>query len=148
MSTARVYLSGIGAAFDNVRTTRESFGRAGAVRRISSVRRNESSYFFRYLPSPPYQDNPVLHLYAGLVCLYLVQPTGASAGLTGVRSLRDAEHYLERAKFLDPNNVVARTWLQMVYTISSNTSCIRNLWCSLVAGTGYILTGSTSVTWI
>ncbi|KAJ6628868.1 hypothetical protein B0H10DRAFT_1989558 [Mycena sp. CBHHK59/15] len=28
-----------------------------------------------YLPSFPYQDNPVLHLYAGLLSLYIAQPT-------------------------------------------------------------------------
>jgi len=27
-----------------------------------------------YLPSLPYQDNPVLHVYAGLISLYLAQP--------------------------------------------------------------------------
>ena len=30
--------------------------------------------FIRYLPSYPYQDNPVLHVYAGLIALYLAQP--------------------------------------------------------------------------
>ena len=30
----------------------------------------------RYLPSYPYQDNPVLHIYAGLIALYLAQPPG------------------------------------------------------------------------
>lgn len=27
----------------------------------------------RYLPSFPYQDNPILHIYAGLLCFYLSQ---------------------------------------------------------------------------
>ena len=30
--------------------------------------------FARYLPSSPYEDNPTLHTYAGLVCIYLAQP--------------------------------------------------------------------------
>jgi hypothetical protein len=28
----------------------------------------------RYLPAFPYQDNPVLHVYAGLIKLFLAQP--------------------------------------------------------------------------
>jgi len=28
-----------------------------------------------YLPSFPYQDNPILHTYAGLISLYLAQPS-------------------------------------------------------------------------
>ena len=28
----------------------------------------------RYLPSYPYQDNSVLHVYAGLIALYIAQP--------------------------------------------------------------------------
>lgn len=30
--------------------------------------------FDRYLPSLPYQDNPVLHVYAGFISLFLAQP--------------------------------------------------------------------------
>lgn len=29
----------------------------------------------RYLPSFPYQDNPVLHTYAGMICMYIAQET-------------------------------------------------------------------------
>ncbi|KAI0700753.1 hypothetical protein BC835DRAFT_1265899 [Cytidiella melzeri] len=65
-----------------------------------------------YLPSPPYQDNPVLHLYAGLVCLYLAQSLQAAAGHAGKRTLRDAEQYLERTRQLDPENVIAVAWLE------------------------------------
>lgn len=34
---------------------------------------NILSIFSRYLPSFPYQDNPVLHTYAGLLCIFLSQ---------------------------------------------------------------------------
>lgn len=53
-----------------------------------------------YLPSFPYQDNPVLHIYAGLLCLHLAQkPDGdfteispmfvpfTSLRLSGIRQL-------------------------------------------------------------
>lgn len=68
----------------------------------------------RYLPSQPYQDSPVLHLYAGLICLYLAQPSRANTAYIGVRTLRDAEHYFERVKYLDPDNIIATTWLEKV----------------------------------
>ncbi|KAI0750952.1 hypothetical protein C8Q80DRAFT_1099889 [Daedaleopsis nitida] len=32
-----------------------------------------------YLPSYPYQDNAVLHTYAGLIALYLAQPSGENS---------------------------------------------------------------------
>ncbi|KAI0787028.1 hypothetical protein BC629DRAFT_1288495 [Irpex lacteus] len=73
-----------------------------------------------YLPSPPYQDNPVLHLYAGLLCLYLAQPIPAD-GSTHLsrRTLRDAEHYLQRTRQLDPENTIASAWLDSVRLFSA-----------------------------
>ncbi|KZT29265.1 hypothetical protein NEOLEDRAFT_1174983 [Neolentinus lepideus HHB14362 ss-1] len=63
-----------------------------------------------YLPSFPYQDNPVLHAYAGLVALYLSQPQGerqeADVGL-----LRAAKTHLERSKTLDPDNMIVQGFL-------------------------------------
>ncbi|KAI0952336.1 hypothetical protein AcV7_008179 [Taiwanofungus camphoratus] len=79
-----------------------------------------------YLPSFPYQDNPVLHVYAGLISLYLAQPP---ANLThddghadelgwNASLLRDARSHLERAKLLDPDNVVAETFLDKLPILS------------------------------
>lgn len=82
---------------------------------------------FRYLPSPPYQDNPVLHLYAGLTYLYLAQPAEARARHTNTRTLRDAEHYFERAKSLDPDNVVAAAWLEKARQLVSLNSSSQML---------------------
>ncbi|KAL6305863.1 hypothetical protein BKA93DRAFT_816738 [Sparassis latifolia] len=75
-----------------------------------------------FLPSLPYQDNPVLHVYAGLICLYLAQPkanaliadelsdeSGWNAGL-----LREAQGHFERAKAIDADNTVATTFLEQV----------------------------------
>lgn len=77
-----------------------------------------------YLPSLPYQDNPVLHIYAGLLCLYLAQPKTVElvSGGQGEDSwnpslLRDAQSHLERAKALDPDNTVATTFLDKLPTI-------------------------------
>ncbi len=36
----------------------------------------------RYLPSYPYQDNPVFHTYAGLIALHLAQPAGGISSET------------------------------------------------------------------
>lgn len=33
----------------------------------------------RYLPSFPFQDNPVLHVYAGMISLYLSQPSNETS---------------------------------------------------------------------
>ncbi|KAI0089114.1 hypothetical protein BDY19DRAFT_890129 [Irpex rosettiformis] len=71
-----------------------------------------------YLPSPPYQDNPVLHLYAGLLCLYLAQPNPENPEHLNRRTLRDAEQYLQRTRQLDPDNTIAIAWLENVrYTL-------------------------------
>ncbi|TFY78723.1 hypothetical protein EWM64_g5293 [Hericium alpestre] len=89
-----------------------------------------------YLPSFPYQDNPVLHIYAGLMCLYLAQPaeegmsprniirdTLLSSALRKDRPfnpslLRDAQGHLERAKILDPDNIVAQAFLEKLPSIA------------------------------
>ncbi|GBE80008.1 hypothetical protein SCP_0212100 [Sparassis crispa] len=80
-----------------------------------------------FLPSLPYQDNPVLHVYAGLICLYLAQPkanaliadelsdeSGWNAGL-----LREAQGHFERAKAIDADNTVATTFLEQLPTITN-----------------------------
>ena len=97
-----------------------------------------------YLPSPPYQDNSVLHTYAGLLCLRLA-PTAETdmntsakgtckrfhnklvetdltlygiVGQSRVSSnqtlLREAKQHLERACALNPEGVVAQTFIQKV----------------------------------
>ena len=72
-----------------------------------------------YLPSPPYQDNPSLHVYAGMVCIYLAQPDEPATGTRGASSwneglLRQARQYFERAVALEQDDVVATSWLAKV----------------------------------
>lgn len=52
--------------------------RTAAVNPPLTGRSASHSHPHRYLPSYPYQDNPVLHVYAGLMALYLAQPASAS----------------------------------------------------------------------
>ncbi|KAH9999822.1 hypothetical protein BJV77DRAFT_939661 [Russula vinacea] len=73
-----------------------------------------------YLPSPPYQDNSVLHTYAGLLCLRLAQSTmdtNASRSSQGTL-LREAQQHLERARALDPEGVVAPAFIRRVRRLS------------------------------
>ncbi|KAF8969482.1 hypothetical protein BDZ97DRAFT_1653903 [Flammula alnicola] len=67
-----------------------------------------------YLPSFPYQDNPVLHIYAGLSSLSLAQSPSGSSNLFDRVLIRDAQTHLEHAKTLDPDNTVARAFLERV----------------------------------
>ncbi|KIM91107.1 hypothetical protein PILCRDRAFT_59492 [Piloderma croceum F 1598] len=77
-----------------------------------------------YLPSFPYQDNPVLHTYAGLICIYLAQPSAPlvhnedqlpdTPKSFNLILLRDAQAHLEHAKTLDPGNAVANGFLERV----------------------------------
>jgi len=98
-------------------------------------------YNHSYLPAFPYQDNPLLHLYAGLISLHLSQPSlneeeevanrissvvhlpnriGQSAKRHGngfnPNLLRDAQAYFERAKELDPENTLTQAFLARVFT--------------------------------
>jgi hypothetical protein len=90
----------------------------------------------RYLPTFPYTENPVLHIYAGLLCLYMAQPSqpaeGISEGETFLSNashsylykqcidtynpalLRDAQLHLERAKSIDSENEIAEVFLLKV----------------------------------
>jgi len=77
-----------------------------------------------YLPSFPYRDNPVLHIYAGLLCIFIAQ-LPESAGANGVEgttydsnSLSRAQIFLEHAKALDPHNIVASEFLHKLHSIS------------------------------
>ncbi|KAF9006543.1 hypothetical protein BDQ17DRAFT_289703 [Cyathus striatus] len=67
-----------------------------------------------YLPSFPYQDNPILHLYAGMICLFLSQPEQKEARGHDATLLREAQARIEHAKILDPNNIVAQGLLAKV----------------------------------
>ncbi|KAI0638332.1 hypothetical protein C8Q77DRAFT_1153995 [Trametes polyzona] len=73
-----------------------------------------------YLPSYPYQDNPVLHIYAGLIALYLAQPASDMSEETtygqgwDASHLRNAQAHFERARAIDPSNVVAETFLSQL----------------------------------
>ncbi|KAG8964801.1 hypothetical protein FRC03_001334, partial [Tulasnella sp. 419] len=84
-----------------------------------------------YLPSFPYQDNPVLQLYAGLIFLYQAQPSTTlptneptqehdgtpkskvSFANFSKAHLRSAQRHFERARSLDPGNVVAISYLAL-----------------------------------
>ncbi|EKM59258.1 uncharacterized protein PHACADRAFT_85783 [Phanerochaete carnosa HHB-10118-sp] len=72
-----------------------------------------------YLPSPPFQENSVLHAYAGLVCLYLAQPNPAADVSNEGRSLRDAQQYFDRARYLDTNDLVAAAWSNAVRRLAT-----------------------------
>ncbi|KAJ4479320.1 hypothetical protein J3R30DRAFT_3477521 [Lentinula aciculospora] len=69
-----------------------------------------------YLPSFPYQDNPVLHVYAGLLCFYLSQENLDSETSTTFQPglMREATAHLERAQVLDPGNIVAVSFLHKI----------------------------------
>ncbi|KAI9000870.1 hypothetical protein BD414DRAFT_406486 [Trametes punicea] len=90
-----------------------------------------------YLPSYPYQDNPVLHVYAGLIALYLAHPGSDSSEETiyGTRQgwneslLRDAQAHLERARTIDPLNVVAETFLSQVYQSIQHAVTVISAYC-------------------
>jgi len=88
-----------------------------------------------YLPSPPYQDNSVLHTYAGLLCLRLALSTDANAsrtaqGKSGNASeqplLREAQQHLERARVLDPEGVVAQVFIRRLATLTPENNTASN----------------------
>ncbi|KZT13038.1 uncharacterized protein LAESUDRAFT_639698 [Laetiporus sulphureus 93-53] len=74
-----------------------------------------------YLPSFPYQGNPVLQTYAGLLALYLAQPqTNADAPQESSALLRDAQFYFERAKAIDPKNAIAMAFIEQMPMITQH----------------------------
>lgn len=84
-----------------------------SVQRLPAPRQRADSTL-RYLPSPPFQENSVLNAYAGLICLYLAQPHRPCNQSNEGRSLRDAQQYFDRAKYLDQDNMVATAWSNAV----------------------------------
>lgn len=95
-----------------------------------------------YLPLFPFHDNPVMHVYAGLLALYVAQPPPSMSNDTaqGVQPfhlhfihtdvpyrsrrrpgpqwnanlLSAARAHFERTKWIDPDNVVATGFLERV----------------------------------
>jgi hypothetical protein len=81
------------------------------------------------IPSFPYRDNAVLHIYAGICSVLVSQP--GSAGEVVVQSidsemLARAQIFFERAKSLDPENIVVDSLLGMVGIFKFET-CYRSL---------------------
>ncbi|KAF7355499.1 RNA polymerase I-specific transcription initiation factor rrn11 [Mycena sanguinolenta] len=70
-----------------------------------------------YLPSFPYQDNAVLHVYAGLLSMYIGQRTSGPSQFDPAL-LRSAQTYFERAKVLDPNNSTVESFLQKIQKLN------------------------------
>ncbi|KAH8999167.1 hypothetical protein EDB92DRAFT_936187 [Lactarius akahatsu] len=85
-----------------------------------------------YLPSLPYQENSVLHTYAGLLCLRLAD---ADLGRDAQEQkndnakptlLREARQHLERAQALDPEGVVAQAFIRKIATLAPQYDMVRN----------------------
>ncbi|KAJ3848783.1 hypothetical protein EV368DRAFT_76052 [Lentinula lateritia] len=76
---------------------------------LSSRHREALDELELYLPSFPYQDSPVLHTYAGLLCFYLSQEHSNPEASTTFRPslVRESMAHFERAQVLDPGNIVA-----------------------------------------
>ncbi|KAF9226651.1 hypothetical protein BS17DRAFT_696836 [Gyrodon lividus] len=79
------------------------------------------------LPSFPYHDNPVLHIYAGICSVFAAQfSAGGFAGEDDMQRvdsemLDRAQIFFERAKSLDQDNIVVDSLLSMV-SMSLETS--------------------------
>lgn len=56
----------------------------------------------------------MLHVYAGLISLYLAQPTPLAERSAEGRTLRDAQQYFDRARVLSPHDPVTSSWLEKV----------------------------------
>ncbi|KAK0243009.1 hypothetical protein EDD85DRAFT_947154 [Armillaria nabsnona] len=67
-----------------------------------------------YLPSFPYQDDPVLHNYAGLLSLYSSQSSinGVDDGMLAF------DVHFQGAKALDSDNVIAAHFLSHIYKMT------------------------------
>ncbi|KAJ3754215.1 hypothetical protein EV360DRAFT_87052 [Lentinula raphanica] len=61
------------------------------------------------------EDNPVLHVYAGLLCFYLAQENTYDTGTSLQPSLiREATTHFERARVLEPGNIIAVAFLHKI----------------------------------
>jgi len=87
---------------------------------------------YSYLPSPPYQDNSVLHTYAGLLCLRLALATHAGDAkeqrndASKQTLLREAQQHLDRARTLDPEGVVAQVFIRKLAQLTPEYDTARN----------------------
>ncbi|KAI9507019.1 hypothetical protein F5148DRAFT_165516 [Russula earlei] len=88
-----------------------------------------------YLPSPPYQDNAVLHTYAGFLCLRLASVADADSSrdaqgqnidASKENLLRGAQQHLERAHALDPEGVIAPMFIHKLATLTPEDGTVPN----------------------
>jgi len=73
------------------------------------------------LPSFPYHDNAVLHIYAGICTVFASQPGPTSeveVGPVNNEMLDRALIFFERAKSLDPENMVVDSFLSMTQNLA------------------------------
>ncbi|KAF9247389.1 hypothetical protein BU15DRAFT_70201 [Melanogaster broomeanus] len=79
------------------------------------------------LPSFPYRDNAVLHIYAGICSVFTAQSfTGGFEGEHEIQrvdteTLDRAQIFFERAKSLDPDNIVVDSLLSMAHGLTQRT---------------------------
>lgn len=68
-----------------------------------------------YLPSFPYQDNPILHLYAGLICFHLANHLDNEGGKESL--LAQAKGHLDRSLALKSDDVTANAFVGEVRAV-------------------------------
>ncbi|KZO97271.1 hypothetical protein CALVIDRAFT_526818 [Calocera viscosa TUFC12733] len=71
-----------------------------------------------YLHSFPFQDNPTLHAHAGMLCLFLSQPSSPN-DLPDHALLRQARQEFLATLALDPTNDAARAYKEMVQELAT-----------------------------
>ncbi|KAK0491252.1 hypothetical protein IW261DRAFT_1556401 [Armillaria novae-zelandiae] len=71
-----------------------------------------------YLPSFPYQDDPVLHNYAGLLALYLSQSSISGDDDVLNHSVLRAQVHFQGARALDSDNVIAAHFLSHIHKMT------------------------------
>ena len=74
----------------------------------------------RYLPSFPYQDNPILHLYAGMICFHLANHVDHEGNTENL--LSQAKGHVERSLALKADDPISKAFLEEVRTIWRNKS--------------------------
>jgi len=72
-----------------------------------------------YLPSFPFQDNPILHLYAGLICFHLANNSENEGSTESL--LVQAKGHLDRSLALNSDNTTANAFIEEVRTNLANT---------------------------
>lgn len=70
----------------------------------------------RYLHSFPFQDNPTLHIYTGMLSMYMSQHRNYDGDMdsSDLNLLREARSQFERTLEVDPGNDVAIKYRDMV----------------------------------